>query len=648
MSTKDEDVKNLKSILNAEETYDLTLLLADITLLMRNQLSEIFASPALGQSRRNFLPLETAAVEHTKDGFSSKMIGDSEIEGKFKGKKTTVYQSENKLSTPKRQHLERDCLEYFDKWRESVMSHFNTAIKVLGKVQEYQTEMKFSKRIPRIENTSEAEIIKPDSRNLTANATLSKLYPPISNSLSSLPQEKRVLIFHSILLMLLSLQKYMAPSRILLINLISSLHLPLDILVKDEIKIAQSLLGAVEHMSGTEETEKRRRENFISRRWKTGLAGIAGAAVIGITGGLAAPLVAGAVGTIMGGFGLGATAVAGLLGGLAQSSVLVGSLFGAYGARMTSKAIDSYAKEVQDFSFLPMKSSKGQEILQKDHRLRVTIGVSGWLTDKEDVINPWRAFGQESEVFALKWELEALTNLGHSLESVAKSTAWKIAKKEIISRTIFSSLLLALWPISLLNVSKIVDNPFSICMSRADKAGTILADAIINKSQGERPVTLIGYSLGARLIYSCLMSLAERRAFGFIEGVVLMGAPIPSNAAVWLSLRSVVSGRLVNVFSTNDYILAFLYRTYSVQYGVAGLQSITDINRVENIDVSEIVSGHLRYQLAVGSILEKIGWENIYPEVVAIEEKTLAMLKEKDNNEEQNKGDKIVSEDESL
>ncbi|RKF78528.1 putative membrane protein C6F6.13c [Golovinomyces cichoracearum] len=648
MSTKDEDFKILSSIINAEEICELITLLTDITLLMRKQLSDIFAPPAIGQSSRNFLPLETVTAEHTKDDFSSKIREDSEIKEKFKETKATFYPSENKLSTPKRQKLEQDCFEFFDKWRESVLSHVYKAIEVPGRVKEHQKDMKFSKRIPRIENSSETVIIKLDSRKFAANTTNSKLNPPISTSLSSLPQENRVLIFHSVLLILLSLEKYMAPSRILLINLTSALHLPLDILVKDEIKVAQSLLGAVEHISGAEETEKRGRENLISRIWKAGLAGVAGAAVIGITGGLAAPLVAGAIGTIMGGLGLGATAVAGLLGSLAQSSVLVGSLFGAYGARMTSRAIDSYAKEVQDFSFLPMKSSNGQEIPQKDHRLRVTIGVSGWLTHKEDVTNPWRALGQESEVFALRWELEALTNLGQSLESVAKSTAWKIAKKEIISRTIFSSLLLALWPISLLSLSKIVDNPFSICMSRADKAGTILADAIINKSQGERPVTLIGYSLGARLIYSCLMSLAERRAFGLIEGVVLMGAPIPSNAAVWLSLRSVVSGRLVNVFSTNDYILAFLYRTYSVQYGVAGLQSITDVNRVENIDVSEIVSGHLRYQLAVGSILEKIGWENIYLEVVAIEEKTLAMLKEKENNEEQKRGEKIVSEDESL
>ena len=88
-----------------------------------------------------------------------------------------------------------------------------------------------------------------------------------------------------------------------------------------------------------------------------------------------------------------------------------------------------------------------------------------------------------------------------------RSAAWSVAKKEIIARTIFASLMDALWPIALLDISKVVDNPFSVAMNRADKAGLVLADAIINKAQGERPVTLIGYSLGARLIYSCLMNL---------------------------------------------------------------------------------------------------------------------------------------------
>jgi len=183
-----------------------------------------------------------------------------------------------------------------------------------------------------------------------------------------------------------------------------------------------------------------------------------------------------------------------------------------------------------------------------------------------------------------------------------------------------------MWPLGLLKISKLIDNPWSVGMVRAEKAGYTLADAIMRKVQGERPVSLIGYSLGARTIYACLMVLAERRQFGLVDSVVMIGAPVPSESRVWLALKSVVAGRLVNVYSQNDYILGFLYRTSSLQFGVAGLHAIQGAEGVENCDVSGVVSGHLRYQYMVGSILKKIGWEDIDLEQIAREEETLKLL----------------------
>jgi hypothetical protein len=199
---------------------------------------------------------------------------------------------------------------------------------------------------------------------------------------------------------------------------------------------------------------------------------------------------------------------------------------------------------------------------------------------------------------------------------------------------VFASLLEALWPVGLLKISKILDNPWSVGMVRADKAGVVLADAIINKVQGERGITLIGYSLGARMIYTCLMTLAEKRAFGLVENVVMMGTPAPSDAHVWCAIRSVVAGRLVNVYSESDYILGFLYRTSSIQYGVAGLQRIEGTDGVENVDVSDKVSGHLRYQYLVGSILKHIGWEDIDLDQVARDEETLILTEERSRERE--------------
>lgn len=608
---------------------------------------------------------------------------------KYDADRKLKEQREKELSEPAMKELKQSSLKFFDQWRTSVILRVG---EVVNSKEEASSQIK-SANPPdsTIHSPSDTKVDPTQSTDSEDDSAsdLSKLYPPIDTPLASLDEKTKILIIHSMLLLLLSLEHYVAPSRVLLLYLTSSLHLPLKVLTEDEEKIAKGLLEAAKHMSGESEAKKKAEENKDSRKWKVGLASVAGAALIGVTGGLAAPLVAAGVGSVMGGLGLGATAAAGYLGSVAGSTVIVGGLFGAYGGRMTGQMMDNYAREVDDFAFLPVgddrksinkeeedakidiakksehvkdalssesgnhqpleeKTSPNTEEIKRagqseesqeekegvqdpaHRRLRVTIGISGWLTSKSEVVTPWHVLGHGSEAFALRFALEALMNLGNSMTTMVSSAAWGYAKSEMIKQTIFAELMSAMWPMALLKVARVVDNPFSIAKSRAEKAGEVLADALINKAQGERPVTLIGYSLGARVIYSCLMKLAERRAFGLVESVVLIGAPTPSTTSDWRVMRSVVASRLVNVYSENDYVLGFLYRTSSIQYGVAGLQKVEGIPSVENVDVSETVSGHLRYRYLVGSILKKIGFEDIDVKAVKEEEEALRKMDEEE------------------
>ena len=307
------------------------------------------------------------------------------------------------------------------------------------------------------------------------------------------------------------------------------------------------------------------------------------------------------VGSVMTGLGLGATAAAGYLGTVAGSTYVVGSLFGAYGGRMTGEMMQNISAEVQDFAFLPVHGERKEhdesiEAATDTRRLRVILAISGWLLEKEEVVTPWRVLKPSAEIFALRFELEALMNLGQSIDTMVSSAAYGYAQSAMIQRTVFAEMMSAMWPMAIVKVARVVDNPFSLAKTRADKAGKVLADLLINRAQGERPVTLIGYSLGARVIWSCLTSLAERKAFGLVESAVLIGSPIPSDVRTWRVMRTAVMGRLVNVYSENDYILAFLYRTSSIQYGVAGLMPVSGLLGVENVDVSETVNGHLKYR----------------------------------------------------
>jgi hypothetical protein len=267
---------------------------------------------------------------------------------------------------------------------------------------------------------------------------------------------------------------------------------------------------------------------------------------------------------------------------------------------------------------------------REQHRLRVCIGVSGWLSSPSDVSKPWEVIdATNTEPFALRFELDAMLRLGNSLNDVLFSYAWDGVAYTIMSRTLLGALYAGLWPLGLIKAASVLDNPFSVALARADKAGKVLAHALIDGVQGKRPVTLTGYSVGARVIYACLIELAEQHAFGLVESAVLMGAPAPSDSKPWREIRSVVAGRVINVHSSEDYVLGFLYRSTKLQAGIAGLRSVEDVCGIENFDVSKLVSGHDQYRYLVGKIFAKIGFGDLEFERVAEQERALEVVERK-------------------
>lgn len=163
-------------------------------------------------------------------------------------------------------------------------------------------------------------------------------------------------------------------------------------------------------------------------------------------------------------------------------------------------------------------------------------------------------------------------------------------------------------PVVLTKLAYLIDNPWSVSQTRADFAGLILADSLIDRNLGVRPITLCGFSLGARVIFSCLKELAARGAYGLVQNVYLFGTPVVANVDDYTRARTVVSGRFVNGFAKNDWILGYLFRATSGGImRVAGLGEIS-VEGIENHDVTEFVPGHMSYRTAMPAILQKAGW----------------------------------------
>jgi hypothetical protein len=176
-------------------------------------------------------------------------------------------------------------------------------------------------------------------------------------------------------------------------------------------------------------------------------------------------------------------------------------------------------------------------------------------------------------------------------------------------------------PLVLTKLAYLIDNPWIVSLARANSAGLVMADSLQERNLGNRPVTLLGFSLGARVIFSCLKELADKGAHGLIQNVYLFGSPVVANKDEYLKARSVVSGRFVNGYATNDWILGYLFRATSGGImKVAGLAAVQGIPGIENFDITSLVNGHMDYRTAMPRILREVGWEVLEDEFAEIED----------------------------
>ncbi|XP_021118614.1 transmembrane and coiled-coil domain-containing protein 4 isoform X2 [Heterocephalus glaber] len=159
--------------------------------------------------------------------------------------------------------------------------------------------------------------------------------------------------------------RYDARARVLVCHMTSLLQVPLEELDVLEETFLESLKETKEEESETAQASRKKKEN--RRKWKRylliGLATVGGGTLLGVTGGLAAPLVAAGAATIIGSAGAAA------LGSVAGIAVMT-SLFGAAGAGLTGYKMKKRVGAIEEFTFLPLAEGR---------QLHITIAITGWL-----------------------------------------------------------------------------------------------------------------------------------------------------------------------------------------------------------------------------------------------------------------------------
>jgi len=251
-----------------------------------------------------------------------------------------------------------------------------------------------------------------------------------------------------------------------------------------------------------------------------------------------------------------------------------------------------------------------------------TICVAGWVPSRtHGFVEPFckalaqpRGWGQP-EAYCLVWESKQLVALHDALMNMVKSYASGKLKSYFLTHYVSAGLMSSIaLPASLLAATTtIIDNSWSTALDRADKAGLLLAQRLVSTAPASRPVRLVGFSMGARLIFSCLLELARCGHRGVVSEVLLVGAPVSLSPNKWASARSVVAGDFVNGYCGNDWLLGVVYATtQAFVKSAAGLRPVGSVcpdAGVRDVDLlaAGLVSGHTDYPAQMGRIMAEVG-----------------------------------------
>ncbi|CAJ0581526.1 unnamed protein product, partial [Mesorhabditis spiculigera] len=386
--------------------------------------------------------------------------------------------------------------------------------------------------------------------------------------------------------------------RVLLRHLTTLLAVVWDEFEKIEDSMVCYLLEEpfVESEQAKKAREKTARKKKFKRYLMIGAAGGVGGVLIGLTGGLAAPLVAVGAGAVIGGA---ATAI-----GTTAGAAILGTTFGVAGAGLSGYKMKKRVGAIEEFSV---------EILKQGHSLNCIMAISGWVdkdsSSEQAFVYPWRHLEQSHEQYTLRYESTYLAELGQAIDYLM-SFAVSVAIQQTLMETALAGLMSAVaWPVAILSCASVLDNPWNVCIARSAEVGEHLAEILLARSHGARPISLIGYSLGARVIYHCLVAMSKRAdSAGIVEDVVLLGAPVSASAKQWNQMAKVVGGRIINGYCETDWLLRFVYRTMSVQFGIAGTSPVTGASKkIVNYNVSHIVKGHMDYSKKLTEVLKAVG-----------------------------------------
>lgn len=329
-----------------------------------------------------------------------------------------------------------------------------------------------------------------------------------------------------------------------------------------------------------------------------GLGIVGGVAIAGPLAAIAAPIVGGAIGGLMGYSGVVATnaglawlgggslAVGGF--GMAGGMTVVTIAGTAVGGSLGGYVCKSYFGDINNFGIKKIRTGKYPAI----------VTINGFLSEKNQDNKDWESCLPEKYKnhawFHVNWEAKTLSKLGNYCFKSGSKTALKKTLTKLASKATKKAAKKLAPGYVVLDIIGLATNPWHVALIKSEKTGVLLADILmrcVNKD-----FILFGHSLGARGIFSALQTLS-RTNIQRIKDVHLFGGAVNCNNEFWGEAKKAVKGTIYNYHSNNDYVLRYMYRdgTFFSSKPI-GNNRIENISGIKNIDVTSIVNGHMNYK----------------------------------------------------
>lgn len=262
---------------------------------------------------------------------------------------------------------------------------------------------------------------------------------------------------------------------------------------------------------------------------------------------------------------------------------------------------------------------------EKSNGKHIQIVISGFLSEYDDHDKDWEGLvglSTDTPVYCFKWKSKSVIDFAKSLW---KSTdGWVLFTVKGILKKIAAVL-------QVVETIKSSREVFTHAISIAEISGKILAHALMNQFPfRNQSISLLGFSLGSQVIYSCLKELKQHGADNIIHNVYFLGGAVSvEDGNDWANTLSIVNGTVYNGYCKKDYILQ-IYRATIFKYPI-GLGPIFDTEEkdpedklekknsskrlnsevhksinIKNIDVTNEATGHLQYRKKMTEVLEAI------------------------------------------